>query len=332
MDYFSPGLRELTRKSCRQYHRLQVFRTRRALAKAETQLGLLGWQQADYDAETQRQVKQIEDVEREQADLTNEAASLGAEIRHLQGERETFRKKYEEDCRAIEAERKQVLAPHDQIERQLLEKRKIEPKFERRIPELDRELREVQRRYTELLLVERETPKLRQELIHLRERSVAIPNEKSDLRTQHLRTVSEIRSLELALQKESQAIAALDQRSQQLDDEWEARDRELVSVIRAKERLKEKMESQIQLLEIAKVNPYQRIGQVLADSDIAPMNQPDALTKVKELRAIVDELNLKIAESQVLTAREDKHLIQTSYWLWVGMAAGLFVILLAAFH
>jgi chromosome segregation ATPase len=332
VDYFSPGLRELVRKSRRQYTRLRVFGTRRALAKAETQLGLLGWQQADYDHETQRQVNQIEEVEREQANLTNDAAALGVEIRTLQAEREAHRKKYEEECRAIEAARKQVLAPHDQIERQLMEKRKIEPKFERRIPELDRELREVQRRYTELLQTERETPKLRQEMIHLRERSVAIPNEKSDLRTQHLRTVSEIRNLELALQKESQAIAALDQRSQQLDDDWEAQDRDFVNVIRTKERQKERMESQIQLLEIAKVNPYQRIGQVLADSDIAPMNQPDALTKVKELRAMVDELNMQVAESLVTTAREDSHLLRTSFWLWGAIAAGLLVIVLAAVY
>ena len=182
---------------------------RRELAKAETELGLLGWQQADYDDETQRQVEAIQHVEREQSRLTNEAAALGNEIRQLQAEREVGRKQYEEQCRAIEAERKQVLAPHDQIERQLVEKRKIEPNFEKRIPELDRELREVQRRYKELLSVPRETLQVRQELIHLRERSVAIPNEKSDLRTQHLRTVSEIRALEVALQRESEAVTFL---------------------------------------------------------------------------------------------------------------------------
>ncbi len=331
MNYFSPGLRELARKLRRQTIRLRIFWRKRDLAKAETQLGLLGWQQADYDEETQRQVNAIQQVEREQARLTNEAAALANEIRQLQGDRETARKEYEEKCRGIEAERKQISAPHAQIERQLAEKRKVEPNFEKRIPELDRELREVQRRYTDLLASPKETLQIKQELIHLRERSVAIPNEKSDLRTQHLRTVSEIRALEMALQKEALALAELDERSDRLDEEWQARDRELVQKVRAKERDKTRLEKEIDTLETAKVNPYQRIGQVLADSNISPMNQPEALSRVKALRLQVGELHQAILESEALSAQDDQKLIRSSFWLWGGMAAGVLLVLIAAF-
>lgn len=304
---------------------------RRVLAKAETELGLLGWQQADYDENTQRQVQEIQNVEREQSRLTNEAAALASEIRQLQVEREAARKQYEEQCRAIETERKQVLAPHDQIERQLVEKRKIEPNFGRRIPDLDRELREVQRRYTELLSAPRETLQVRQEMIHLRERSVAIPNEKSDLRMQHLRTVSEIRALENALKRESETVAALNERSERLDEEWQAGDRSLLQKIRAKEREKARIEKEIQTLETAKINPYQRIGQVLADSDIAPMNQPHALEHVKELRLNLAEMQQAILESKAISAKEDRGVLRASFWIWAGMIAGVMLILIAAF-
>lgn len=308
--------------------RLRVVQ--RALAKAETELGLLGWQQADYDEETQRQVREIQQVEMEQSRLTNEAAALGSEIRQFQTERETHRKKYEEECKAIEQERKQVLAPHDQIQRQLAEKRKIEPNFTRRFPDLDRELREVQRRYTELLNAPRETVQIKHEIIHLRERSVAIPNEKSDLRTQHLRTVSEIRALENALRKEAESIARLDEKSQRVDESWEAKDRELIQQIRTREKEKARLEKHIHQLEFAKAHPYQRIGQVLADSGIAPMNQPDALEKVKQLRFRIDELKYEVQVSAARSAQEDQKLILASYLLWAGMAAGLALILVAA--
>ena len=76
MDYFSPGPRELARKLNRQTARRRLAAINRALAAAETELGLLGWQQADYDADTQRQVREIQSVEKEQTRLTNEAASV----------------------------------------------------------------------------------------------------------------------------------------------------------------------------------------------------------------------------------------------------------------
>jgi chromosome segregation ATPase len=295
-------------------------------------LGLLGWQQADYDGEILRQVQQIQELEREQSSLTNRASELNAEIRQLQSERDADRKKYEESRRALDAERKHVLAPHPQIERQLVEKRKIEPNFVKRIPDLDRELREVRRRYTELLTAETETPQGKQELVRLRERSVSIPNEKSDLRTQHLRTVSEIRALENALRKERQAIAALDERSRKADEDWQALERDFMQRIRNKEREKARVEKRIHSLEGAKVNPYQRIGQVLADSGVAPMNQPQALEKVAELRTLRETLRGSVAQSLHRSRGEDEKLLQISYLLWGGMIGGLIVVLFAAFY
>ena len=198
MDYFSPGAREAGRRVRRAYGRARLWRDRRRLAKAEAELGLLGWQQADFDDETQQQVEAIQNVEREQSRLMNAAAEHATTVRTRRGELESAQRAWQEKRRELAAEEKRCREPRAELERQLAERRRVEPNFERRMPELDRELREVMRLVTELLRTEPQTAKIRQELLRVRERSIAIPNEKSDLRTQHLRTVSEIRRLEQA--------------------------------------------------------------------------------------------------------------------------------------
>ena len=91
MNYFSPGLRELARIAgrCRNGWRLRGARKHRD--KAETELGLLGWQQAEFDPATQREVEKITQCEREQARLTNESAALAKEIAEISAQREQAR-------------------------------------------------------------------------------------------------------------------------------------------------------------------------------------------------------------------------------------------------
>jgi chromosome segregation ATPase len=330
VDYFSPGLREFGRKICRGIARLRISVRSRELAKAEAELGLLGWQQADYDEDTQRQVQEIYAVEQEQSRLTNEAAALYTEVRLEQSRRETVRKEFEDEKQKLQAAEKKVLDMRPQVERQLAEKRKVEPNFEKKIPALDRELRDVQKRYAALLAVEQHTAASRNEMILLRERSVAIPNEKSDLRTQHLRAASEIRALETILEQEESEIAALHQQVKELEHRWSETDHEIQAGIRNREKKKEAIEKRIQALESAKFDPYKRIGRVLADNQIAPLNQPEALRKVHTLRFRIAELQQKISDSEAATAQEAGQLMQASMMLWVGIVVVVVVILLAA--
>ncbi len=330
MDYFSPGLREFARIGSRAAARFRISTRSRELSKAEAQLGLLGWQQADYDVDTQRQVQEIYAVEQEQSKLTNQAAALFTEVRLQQTKRETARKEHEEERQKLEAAERKLREARLPLERQLAEKQKVEPNFEKRIPALDRELRDVQKRYSELLGMETHTAASRNELILLRERSVAIPNEKSDLRTQHLRTASEIRALESALESGEAEIAATHQKIRTNEAQWAEQDREIHQGIREREKKKEGIEKRIQELENAKFDPYKRIGQVLADNQIAPLNQPEALRKVHTLRFRIAEQQQRIADSQAATAAEAGPLVRTSMFLWAGIAAGTIVVLIAA--
>ncbi len=330
MDYFSPAPREFIRKLIRLTAHRRLAALQEQQAKAESDLGLLGWQQADYDPETQRQVQEIHDVEREQTRLTNEAAALASEIRECQAAKASAIKLHEETKRQLDAERRRIREPYETIERQLADKRKIEPNFVRRIPDLDRELRDVQKTYAELLTQTPQTPQVRQELIRLRDRTVAIPNEKSDLRIQHLRTVSEIRALEEALNDQKPAVDSIDERCRKHDAEWAMQESELTSKISHLETVKTDVETQVNALENAKLNPYQKIGQVLADNNIAPVNQPHALDKVKRLRFDAGEVLQRILESEARTAAESPQAVKISLMIWGAILLGIVVVIVAA--
>ncbi len=179
-------------------------------------------------------------------------------------------------------------------------------------------------------MLERQTPAMRDELVRLRERIVGLPNEKADLRTQHLRTVSEIRALEETLATEAATVKAADERLATLQKSWGERDRAWTLQLKTLGREKEAIEGQINALETAKANPYQRIGQVLADNHLAPINQPLALEKVRAVRLRVGELHQAVLESKATSAQEDRRLVQTSFWIWAGMAIVVLLLLLAA--
>jgi septal ring factor EnvC (AmiA/AmiB activator) len=159
---------------------------------------------------------------------------------------------------------------------------------------------------------------------------VAIPNEKADLRAQHMRLVSEIKALETSLTQGREEVVACERRLKELDATFQASDKELAAEIKAREREKARVEKEVDALEIAKVNPYQQIGRVLADSNLAPMNQPHALEKVKRQRFTLHELEYERALSLQQSGEVDPILLRMSYMLWGVMvfAAALFLALL----
>jgi DNA repair exonuclease SbcCD ATPase subunit len=327
VDYLNPGLREIGRRAARVVLRVRLAAARRRRAQALTQLGLLGWQGADFDPETQRQVDEIQNVEREQSRHLNEAAAHSMEVRRLNEERERDRRAYQETRKQLEAELRKAQEAKTHVERQVAEKRKVEPKFQQRIPELDRELRETNKLYSELLVQEKQTPQTKQEIIRLRERIVAIPNEKNDLRTSHLRSVTELRALEETLAQRSEAVAAAQKRIDYAETQWETADGALAARIKSAEKEKAAAERQFASLERAKTNPYLRIGEVLSGSGIGPINQPEILDAVRKVDVAVALLEGQLLDSLAATANENPPELRMSLYLW-GAVALLLVVLL----
>lgn len=319
MDYFSPGVRELTRKLGRLLNRLRSATERRRLAQAETELGLLGWQQADYDPETQREVDKIQNYEREQSRLTNESAEIAGAIRILREERDAARKEYDEARRQIDAGRRAITEPLQEEEKKLTTSQRQEPHFQKRMPELDREQRDVTKLYNELLGSQNQTAVVRQEIARLRDRTMEISNEKADLRTQHMRLVSDIKTLEKALKQRRDSLSAADQQLKELDAAFQIADRDRVAELKVRDREKLRVEKEVDALEIAKANPYQQIGRVLADSNLAPVNQPQALEKVRRQRFTLGQLEYEFSRSLQISGEADASIVQISYLLWAVM-------------
>ena len=305
MEYFAPGIRELQRIAARCVHRARLALARRQLAAAETELGLLGWQQADFDDETGRQVDEIQHVEREQGRLHNASAELAQAIRALHEERARVRSEHDAERARLDREREKIRDPLAELETRLAALRRHEHDFERRTPELDREQRELDKLYTELLLVQPQPPQVRDELHRVRDRLIAIPNEKADLRSQHVRIAADLDVKEAEAAEIAKRTSDVDRQLHDLNAAVEAADDRFATELREREKEKSRVVSDIEKLECAKRNPYREIGRVLADSGVAPVNQPNVLHRVRALRDAVQERETQIAASRQLTAQAD---------------------------
>ena len=330
MNLFLPALKELARIYDRQIGRASLWLARRRLARTETDLGLLGWQQADFEGEAQRHIDQLRNVEREQARQTNASAALGLAIQQGQEKREGGKKQYADARTVLEAEWHAAAEPVETAERHLAARRKTGVDFDGLLASLERELAEVAALQAELRAAASVTPAMHAELSRLRERAVAIPNAQADLRLRRMQSVNDIRALEEALARSRPVLAAATEKLHALDEQFARSDGTLERQIAGRKREKEAIEAEIETLEKAKNNPYRQIGQVLADSGIAPMNQPGALAAVQKARRIVARIVREIAASHEASGREDRAALQKSWGLWAAAVAVIALVLLLA--
>ena len=327
MEYFAPGLRELPRLAARTVQRVRLARTRRQLAAAETELGLLGWQQADFDEETAQRVDEIQHVEREQSDQQNASAGLAQTIRALVEQRETARREHDAQRARLEPEREKIRAPLAELEPRLAALRKHGPDHERRVSDIDREQRELDKLYNELLLIQPPPPQIRTELRRVRDRLIAIPGEKDALRAQHERLAADLQTTEQQAAEIEARVAALDRQLRELQSAADAEDDRLAAELREKEKEKARIETGVEKLERAKLDPYREIGRVLADSGVAPINQPQVLDRVRALRRAVQERASAIAASRQSTAQENPLQLRVSLALLaiIALAVALLI-------
>lgn len=327
MNFLAPGLRELARLSDRSFCRLRLVAQRRTLAQLESKLGLLGWQQAEYDAHTQQHVDQLNDVERVQAQLTNQSAELGVAIAKLEEKRTFERTAYEQERAAQEAKRALLLEPVQETERALGEQQRAARELQERVATLDRELQVDEEKYRALLALGDQTIEQAAEVQRLQKRVIAIPHEKREWQ-EKLRAVEvvvsriegELHERRAVLSVEMEALSALEKKFQESDAA-------LVGEIAARKREKQKLEKESDALEKTKTQPYREIGKVLADHGIEPMNQPQALEAVQAQREQIAAVEARLAESLVQSAGEKQVDVWTAWvlllclvlLLWFGL-------------
>jgi chromosome segregation ATPase len=291
---------------------------RRKLVKLETALGLLGWQQADYQGETQEHVQRLTDFEREESRLTNESAEIGMEIRQIEEERSTLEREFEEAQARALAAAQPTAADATALEEQAAAKRKEHKELAARLAVLDRELRDTEREYRELVI--QATPQSQDEVLRLRKVIRALPRERAEWQTK--------------LDGAGEQLAAMETLLEALRDahgRFEKKDRELADEIAARLRKKQKVEKQIDAVEKSKADPYLEIGRALADHNVSPLNQPEALKAVHAQRLVVAGREFEIAASTEASRQEDRALVWKS-WLLAGalLLLGAIVVFVAA--
>jgi chromosome segregation ATPase len=319
----------MRRLALRAEARVRLFFARRRLAEAEARLGLLGWQQAEFDTETQRQVEALQNVERAQATLTNRAAELRRQIESLAARRAQVAAEHKERCAALEAERLKESAPLADLEK----KRRIVhdhlPDVEHRVAQLDKEEREADALYKKLLAVQPQTQEVRDEILRHRDRLLAIPNERDDVRLRHARGTAELQAHERSIAGITARVAELEEQLRVARRQFAEADGALAKEEREAERAKARCAHESERLERAKHDPYREIGRVLADSGIAPLNQPEALAAVQALRGAVARQEQTLADSLQRSAAEDREAQRISLGIWAVIAV-LGLLLLAA--
>lgn len=298
---------------------------RRKLADLESKLGLLGWQQADYDSHTQQHVDQLNSIERTQAQLTNQSAELGVAMAKLEEKRAFERTVYEKAHAAREAKRTPLVGPVQEAERALSDKQRECKEIGERIQTLDRELHADEEKYRVLLARGDQTPEAAAEVQRLQRRVIAIPKEKWEWQHKLAATEGEIPAIEGELHQRSALLSVETDALHALESDFEKSDRALVEEIATRRREKQKLEKEIDALEKGKTQSYREIGKVLADQNIEPMNQPEALEAVLAQRTKVAAQETGLAESLAQSAREKQADVWTA---WVLL---LCIVILLAF-
>ena len=319
MNRFSPGYRQISRLFTRLALRCRLLLERRKLGHFETQLGLLGWQQADYNEATQEEVRKLTDFEREQSRLTNESAELGNAIREFCERRAKEEAEYEARKASFKASLAELEKPIAVLERKVEARRKELQEAERTVAALEEKLEEAGQANARTL--EERTEAGRSDY-----RFREVPNKLKDARAELARIKEEVRGEESDLGRNLPVLKALEERLLANQTQFDALDAELEKEISSRKRAKRKIEKEINALEKAKTHPYREIGRALADCHIAPMNQPGALGNVYAQRLRIRALESAIGALLEESRREPREALLNSWQWWVALL-GLIVML-----
>jgi chromosome segregation ATPase len=323
VNRFSPGYRQIARLFTRLALRCRLLVERRKLARLETELGLLGWQQADYNEATQQEVRKLTDFEREQARLTNESAELGNALRDFCERREKEKAEYFARKASFLASLSALEKPIAALRRKLVAQHQAQEDVENNLAELEAKMEEAVK---DPKIAKARTPEERTELLRFDYRFREVPDKLKNARAKLAGIKEAVRGEESDLDRNLPVLKALEERLLANQTQFDAQDAELEKEISSRKRAKRKIERDINTLEKAKSHPYREIGRALADSHIAPLNQPEALEKVRSQRLRNRGLESAIATSLDASRREPRQALLNSWQWWVALA-GLLVML-----
>lgn len=333
MEWLRAGARELARKFTRAKLRLALWRARRELARAEIDLGLLGWEQVDFfDDELNAAVAKIHESETSQARLMNAAADLAARIERAHSENAAARGMLDEVLARTRTEKAAAEQSLGEAESEIRARRETRSRFQRALAELAAALDALEKQYFALLAAPQPDAASRAEILRIRDQQTRLATEQAELRESEARAAAGAAVAEKTRESLRARLDALEKTIEENEERAETLARELAAEISACEREQQRLAEQVNLLDAEKARPFLLIGRCLADHGIAPMNQPGALQRVLDLRDAVAPKLEAIEASRAESRTEDSAEVQKFYALLFGAAVTvlLLAMLLAA--
>lgn len=264
---------------------------------------MLGWTQVDFPPKVQEQIRAINIFEQQQANFSNRGADLQWKIDGLQSQREQDRKAHGEHLVQLKSEMQPLLELRNRSKAPLAEKQASLRRFERAISDLEAAHQAFGAKLHELMAVEPPTLEIRRQITSINDQRAAFESERDDLDRSRLRVSHEVKTIRETIAGHDLEISRLNRKIEKAGDAFTARDGELLSQIHKLEREKAETEKHVAALDQKKSPAYLAIGRCLADFNIGPINQPDALQRVAQHRQTIRNCEQRIADSRAESSK-----------------------------
>ena len=265
----------------------QRRKLRRELDRAKSELGLYGWQCADFPTALDGTIAFLRQVEEAQVDLLNHNADLTQTLQQFDERAERARSVYEASCQAIDARLGHAKERGPEALKENQEAIAREKAFLKAVTDLDRQIQELEQ--ARATMVKNQAPgidgKLRSLMVktnELRSERQSVDQQRRVWSSKRTQTSAEAAATQSALQRGKKERRRA-QRQLMAD---------LGKIRRERSRAfsqKSGSDKEFKRIDRLKVQAYAELGDALANAGIAPPNQPELLQIVLELRETLDE-------------------------------------------
>ncbi len=301
---------------------------RRSIYLAETELGFLGWQQADYfDERISEEVKKVQEFENTQASLLNTSAELGERKRVLDEEFAKEKAAHDQAQAGFDEERKKASAELERLENARREKREVVERFEQAIAELTREAKQLEERSLSFMKIEDPNFADRREATEVSGSLKRIEDERKLVLADQAKAAQETGKFDPDIDRMRAEIERVDTAAEEARARFGEAEERFNGETRELERQRRESQGRITHLDREKRKPYRAIGACLADSGISSFNQPAALEKVLALRRQEAGITQTIAQLHAESAAMHPAAFVAFYLLLAAAIFGLCILL-----
>jgi chromosome segregation ATPase len=324
------GFRDVARRLRIARLLIEQLRARDALAKAETELGWLGWEQVDFfELEINEEVEKVKEYENTQASLLNTSAELSGRKAALDEELARERAVHDQAQAALAAERAPIAAQFDEAETRRRQKLEAAARFERAIDEMASAEKDLEARSLSFMKIERPTLAVRTVAREISDELARLSEERKRVLADKVNALNEAARLEPELARLRADLQRIDTAADDARDRFATADRRLAGEMRILEREQTKSNVRMSHLDREKRKPYRLIGICLADHGIAPLNQPEIYEKVMAMRDREAQVTQALTALEAACAAANPGVLVAFYLL---LAALFFAIPVIAWH